>query len=114
MHDKSRAYLFDMLEAVKRLSQFREGKSFKDYESDAYLRSAIERQLEIVGEALSRLAKIDPETAARVPDHERIISFRNLLIHGYRSIAHNVVWDILDTKVPPLRETIERLLREPA
>jgi uncharacterized protein with HEPN domain len=47
------------------------------------LRSAVERQFEIIGEALSQLAKIDPAVAARIPDLRRIVGFRNVLIHGY-------------------------------
>jgi hypothetical protein len=59
------------------------------------LRSAVERQFEIIGEALRRLAKQYPETAARIAEHQRIISFRNILIHGYAEIDDRLVWDIL-------------------
>ena len=55
----------------------------RDYLDNRMLRSAVERQFEIIGEALSQLAKIDPAVAARIPDLRRIVGFRNVLIHGY-------------------------------
>ena len=74
------------------------------------LRSAVERQFEIIGEALRKLAKDDPETAGRIAEHQRIISFRNILIHGYAEIDDRLVWDILRSKLPKLLEQVESLL----
>lgn len=74
------------------------------------LRSAVERQFEIMGEALSKLAKVDSVTASRAADYRRIIAFRNLLIHGYDAIQHEVVWGIVETKLSDLRATVEELL----
>jgi uncharacterized protein with HEPN domain len=58
------------------------GKSFTDFDSDIVLRSAVERQFEIIGEALAHLARIDAAIAQKVPDLRQIIAFRNILIHG--------------------------------
>jgi uncharacterized protein with HEPN domain len=110
MRLESKKYLFDILQAAKNLKRFSEGKTFSQYESDALLRSAIERQFEIIGEALRRLAKEDPETAARVSEYERIISFRNILIHGYAEIDDRIVWDILQSKLPALLRDVESLV----
>ncbi|CAL9674825.1 hypothetical protein SUDANB95_07758 [Actinosynnema sp. ALI-1.44] len=63
MRPDPRAYLWDALHAVELLSQFSAGKSFTDYEADAMLRSAVERQFEIIGEALNQLRKVDAELA---------------------------------------------------
>ncbi len=74
------------------------------------LRSAVERQFEILGEALGKLAKLDPTLAARISDHRRIISFRNVLIHGYDTILDEVVWGVIETQLPPLRSRLSELL----
>src|ERR1019366_1039611 len=58
--------------------KFSGGKSLPDYTSDAMLRSAVERQLEIVGEALAQLSRIDLATASKISEHQRIIAFRNI------------------------------------
>ena len=110
MRLESKKYLFDILKAAENLRQFTHDKAFSDYEADALLRSAVERQFEIIGEALGRLAKEDPETAGRIAEHERIISFRNILIHGYAEIDNRLVWGILQSKLPGLLEQVQSLL----
>jgi uncharacterized protein with HEPN domain len=86
------------------------GKSFDDYTSDALLRSAVERQFEIVGEALNNLSKVDAQLASSIPDLRRIVAFRNVLIHGYATIDDALVWQVLSTRVPALDEVLNRLL----
>jgi len=83
-----------------------------DYRANAMLRSAVERQFEIIGEALAQLARLDEKIVARVSEHSRIIAFRNILIHGYAGIDERLVWDIVQSKLPVLRLEIERLLNE--
>lgn len=61
-------YLWDAEQAAARIVRFVAGRSFDDYLEDELLRSAVERQLEIVGEALNQLRKSAPDTAARIPD----------------------------------------------
>ncbi|HEX5042982.1 MAG TPA: HepT-like ribonuclease domain-containing protein [Candidatus Polarisedimenticolaceae bacterium] len=65
----------------------------------------------IIGEALRRLSKQDPTSTAHIPEHQRIVAFRNILIHGYAEVDNRVVWDILQTKLPGLRREVETLLR---
>jgi hypothetical protein len=64
-------------------------------------RSAVERQFEIIGEALSQLAKADATIASRVPDHRRIVAFRNVLIHGYAALDHTLVWRVVQEHLTP-------------
>jgi uncharacterized protein with HEPN domain len=110
MQRDPRAYLWDAIHAVELLKAFSMGKSFDDYTSDALLRSAVERQFEIVGEALNNLSKVDAQLASSIPDLRRIVAFRNVLIHGYATIDDALVWQVLSTRVPALDEVLNRLL----
>ena len=110
MRPEAKKYLYDILQATKRLDDFSRDKAFKDYEADALLRSAVEGQFEIIGEALRRLAKEDPATASHIHEHERIIAVRNILIHGYADVDDRVVWDVLQKKLPTLLREVEALL----
>ena len=112
MQLESKKYLYDILQAPKNLQQFSEGKAFQDYTGNVMLRSAVERQFEIIGEALRQLSREDAPTAAKIEERERIISFRNILIHGYAEVDDRLVWDILQTKLPVLLRTVETLLGE--
>ncbi len=107
-----RKYLFDILQACDLLAQFAEGRTFGDYSSDAMLRSAVERQFEIVGEALNQMLRIDSGLAARITNTGRIIAFRHRLSHGYASISNEVVWGVLETYLPALRKEVKTLLDE--
>jgi uncharacterized protein with HEPN domain len=110
MQLEARTLLFDMQGAAHKIRSFTSGRTFADYQADSMLRSAVERQFEILGEALNRLAKLDVAIASRVGDYRRIISFRNALIHGYDSIQDEVVWGVLDTGLPALEKAVSELL----
>jgi len=110
MQLESKKLLRDVLQALDLLSQFAKGKTFPEFESDAMLRAAVERQFEIIGEALKKLADRDPESAEQIPEFRRIISFRNVLIHGYADVDIHVVWEALTTRVAPLRGAVRSLL----
>jgi uncharacterized protein with HEPN domain len=77
---------------------------------DEMLRAAVERQFEIIGEALSGLKRVDPAAAAAIPDLARIIAFRNILIHGYASVDDRLVWGVVESDLPALRSALDRLL----
>lgn len=105
-------YLFDINEACELLVRFSTGKTFSDYAADPMLRSAVERQFEIIGEALAQLLRLDPSLRPRISDAGRIIAFRNRLIHGYCSVADDVVWGVLEANLPSLREELAALMKE--
>lgn len=107
-----RAYLFDIAQACTLLHQFTTGKTFTDYTTDPLLRSAVERQFEIIGEALNQALHLNPHLADRISDTRRIIAFRNRLIHAYSSIADAVVWGVLEANLPTLHRKVDALLRE--
>ena len=74
------------------------------------LRSAVERQFEIIGEALNQLAKTDPETSSQIPELPRIVAFRNILIHGYTTVDDALVWQVVVDKLPTLQYALNELL----
>ena len=108
----AKKFLFDIKQATELLSEFAENKTIDDYIEDAMLRSAVERQFEIIGEALSKLAKIDQGIAAQITAYRRIIAFRNILIHGYAQVDDYVVWDVLQENLPVLKNEVAKLLVE--
>ena len=112
MRLEAKKYLFDIQQALKLLNEFTAGKEFSDYQAEAMLRAAVERELEIVGEAMAQLAKVDSELAAQIGEHRRIIAFRNILIRGYADVDNLLVWDVVESKLPLLRAEIESLLKE--
>jgi uncharacterized protein with HEPN domain len=74
--DASLKHLYDIAQAGRRATRYASGRTRQEDETDDYFRSAVERQFEIIGEALSRLLKADPVTAARISEHRRIIARR--------------------------------------
>jgi uncharacterized protein with HEPN domain len=114
MQLESKKYLFDIKQAAGLLTDFTRGKTFTDYQGDPLLKSAVERQFEIIGEALTRLARLDPETASRISEYRRIIAFRNILIHGYAQIDERLVWGVLEARLPTLAQEVNSLLEEQA
>ena len=110
MRLEARKYLFDMQQAAELIARFTAGRTFEDYAADPMLRSAVERQFEILGEALGKLGKLDLELAGRISDQRRIIAFRNVLIHGYDTILDEVVWGVVEMQLPALRVTLAELL----
>jgi len=83
MQRDPRAYLWDICDSADAVAAFVTGRTEQDYRSDRRLRSAVERQFEIIGEALNQPSRIAPDLARSIPDLPRIVAFRNLLIHGY-------------------------------
>ena len=112
MRLEAKKYLYDIQQAASRIADFTSGKKLEDYRGNPMLRSAVERQFEIIGEALTQLAKLDEKIVARISEYRRIIAFRNILIHGYAEVDDRLVWDIVEAKLPVLRREIEALLSE--
>jgi uncharacterized protein with HEPN domain len=112
MQPKTPRYLFDIRQACERLLRFTSGKSLHDYNRDDMLRSAVERQFEIVGEALNQMLALEPSLEDRVTASRQIVAFRNRLIHNYWAISNDVVWGILEADVPVLGREVDALLAE--
>jgi uncharacterized protein with HEPN domain len=111
MERDPKKYLFDILEAGNLIKQFTHGKSADQYQSDPMLRSAVERQFQIIGEALQQLLKEHPHLATKISDYRNIIDFRHILVHGYDRVEDDVVWGIIESKLSILCDEIESLLK---
>ena len=92
MNNAAKKLLFDVLESARSIRDWCAERSFADYESDRQFRRAVEREFEIIGEALGRLTFADPATADRIDQLHRIVGFRNRIIHGYDTIDDATVW----------------------
>jgi uncharacterized protein with HEPN domain len=112
MRRSAGAFLWDMREAADLVSQFMGSATLETYLADVMLRSAVERQLQNLGEALVQLEKLSPVLAARIPQHRKIIGFRNVLVHAYTTVNHSRVWEVVGTELPTLRATLQDLLNE--
>src|ERR1022692_2082952 len=110
MQRDQRAYLWDICNSADLIWGFVANRTLAEYQRDVMLRSAVERQLEIIGEALAQLIRRFPETAAHVSRHVEIISFRNFLIHGYSFVNDAVVWSVIQTDLPILKKEVEGVL----
>jgi uncharacterized protein with HEPN domain len=106
----ARTYLYDIQSACQALREFTNNKSLDDYNTDKLLRSAVERQFEIIGEAINQLHSVDSKIAEAIPEYQKIIAFRNILIHGYASIQNDVVWGVLEGDLPKLEQHVTALL----
>lgn len=110
MNNKLFKYLYDIKQSCELITEFSQGKNFADYQDNAMLRSAIERQLSIIGEALNQAIKIEPNIANEIIDSRTIVDFRNFLIHAYTSVSNEVVWGVVESKLPILYQEIKTLL----
>ena len=113
MNNRTRKLLFDVLDSGRSIRDWCQNRTFAEYEADRQLRRAVEREFEIIGEALNHLSQDDPATAARIEGLPRIVGFRNRIIHGYDTIDDATVWGVVDMHLAPLLTKVETLLQEP-
>ena len=105
-----KAWLHDILKAIGEIEGFLDdsSKQFTAYQNDLKTRRAVERNIEIVGEALSRILKFEPTIA--ISNSRKIVDTRNRIVHGYDSVSDEVVWGIVTQHIPILKIEILELL----
>ena len=106
------AYLIDIQRACAAVVTFTQGFDLQMYLADALVRSAVERQLLNMGEALSQLSRQDPQLAARVPRQRKLIGFRNILVHGYAGLNDSDIWEAVQLHLPELKTSVDALIQE--
>jgi uncharacterized protein with HEPN domain len=107
-----RAYLTDIIESCDAIAAALTGVDVEVYRGDRLVRSSVEREFTIIGEAALVLSRNAPDVFARISDARRIVDFRNQLTHEYPNVNDMLVWGIADRDVPVLRRECEALLVE--
>jgi|AntAceMinimDraft_15_1070371.scaffolds.fasta_scaffold27136_3 uncharacterized protein with HEPN domain len=110
MENKIKKYAFDIQESINAIQKYTEGLSYDDFAAQRMLRKAIEREFEIIGEAMNRINKIDPDVA--VSSKREIINMRNKVIHGYDMVEDIVIWQTIHNSLPQLKEEIQKILQK--
>jgi uncharacterized protein with HEPN domain len=110
MNEKVLKCLFDIKYAIDEIDSFfiNREKQFSDYSNDVILKRAIERDLEIIGEAMNRILREDPDFS--VENARRIVGLRNQIIHGYDSVSDENIWGIVINHIPKLKVEINHLI----
>jgi uncharacterized protein with HEPN domain len=111
MTQETHKRLRDALEAARLVQQQVSGVSRKAYDADPWFRSAVERQVEIIGEALNHVRRLDPEIESAFPDIHEWVAVRNLVAHVYDRVDHDIVWDTITSDIPVLIQRIEQILQ---
>ncbi len=101
--------LADILLAIEEIDVFFEGeRNFLAYQNDLKLRKAVERELEIIGEAMSRLLALVPNI--EITDARKVVDLRNRIIHGYDKVVDEVIWGVLSKHIPTLKMEVKKHL----
>ena len=103
-------YLFDILTAINEIESFLAGKPilFKDFCNNIMLHRAIERNIEIIGEASNRILKLEPDFP--ISDARQAVDARNFVTHNYDKIDDSILWAIVINDLPKLKEEVAALL----
>ncbi len=110
MDNEIKKYLFDIKESVDSIENYLgEKRDFNVYKSDKMLRRAVEREFEIIGEAMNRIDKIDSEI--NISSKKQIVSMRNRVIHGYDKIDDEIIWGTIVRHLPILKKEINNLMK---
>ncbi len=112
MDDDIKTWLYDILQSIDEIDSYYDSRSriFEEYVSDIKTKRAIERNLEIIGEAANRIIKKDKNF--QLDNIEKIIGTRNRIIHGYDKISDNLIWSIVINNLPKLKDEVIALLEE--
>ncbi len=110
MDDHLRKWLYDILEAINSINEYiGETRIFENYEKNKQLRRSVEREIEIIGEAVNRIKKVNPEL--EIKNSHQIIATRNWVIHAYDAVNNAIIWGIVINHLPKLKIEIEQLLK---
>lgn len=110
MNDEIRKNFVDILQAAEEIMNFTQGMDLGTFQGSPVTQRAVERDFEIIGEALRRIRNIDERALENISHHSRIIGFRNILIHGYDTVDERIVWNAVAHHLPVLVREINKLM----
>jgi len=110
MNAQTKKLLHDITDAGRSILARCSGHTFANYEADRWFRRTVEREFELIAEALSRLNRTDPATAAAISEWPRIVAFRNRIIHTYDAVDDATVWGIVESHLPRLLAEVEAVV----
>ena len=112
MDNDVKTWLYDVLNAINEIDSFfmDRPKDFERYQSDLRTKGAVERNVEIVGEAIGRVLK--QNDTLPITNSRRIVDLRNRIIHGYDSVSDEIIWSVVAKHLPILQAEIKQLLNE--
>ena len=104
-----KTWLFDILTAINEIESFVSStQDFATFEADLKTKRAVERNLEIIGEAMSRI--LEKDDSIKLSNSRKIVDTRNRIIHGYDSVSVNILWNIIIQHLPILKKEVQGLL----
>jgi len=111
MENETRAWLSEIIQAIEEIIHFLSGKrDFFEFRNDLKTIRAIERNIEIIGEAVNRILKLDPDI--QIKNSRKIVDTRNRIIHGYDRVSEEIIWSIVIRDLPKLEREINGLLED--
>lgn len=112
MDNEIETWLYDILQSINEIDSYFDGRPriFEEYVNDIKTKRAIERDLEIIGEAANRILKRDK--GFKLNNIEKIIGTRNRIIHGYDNVSDDLIWSIVINHLPKLKQEVRQLLDE--
>jgi len=111
MKREVKKYLFDIMVSISSINDYLSTtRDFFEYQNNKLLRRAVEREIEIIGEAMSRILKLDP--SIKIKNTRQIVDTRNWVIHGYDKVDNVVIWGIISKNLPELNKEVKSLLKE--
>jgi len=111
MDDKVRKYLFDIQVSIDSIYEYiGEKRDFFEYQTNKLLRRGVERELEIIGEALNRILKLDENI--KISSSKRIVGLRNFIIHNYDKVDDTIIWGIISKDLLLLKSEVKLLMKE--
>jgi uncharacterized protein with HEPN domain len=114
MDEKILKWLFDVKSSINEIDGFflNNEKDFLKYRQNTMLKRAVERNLEIIGEAINRILKYEPNFEQEITNSKPIIGLRNQIIHAYDNISDEAIWSILINHLPKLKIEIDNLTNQ--
>lgn len=114
MDERILKWLYDIKIAIDEINSFYKDdqRDFNLYKENLMWKRAVERELEIIGEAINRILKRDPSFEDQIQDAKRIVSLRNQVIHAYDNVSDEIIWAILSNHLPTLEKRVDQILDE--